>query len=199
MVGTSLTTGGQITTSRDIARAVSIIGTVVGGVAGGAVGATVSTTTTSGATMSNTWYEKSKTSGRLVKSAKSEQQLGGRTKTTESIHKSIKPPVDVGIGVFEAVGMQSNHYRGNSNGGGDFTWYDLPQNLILVETIPNADVPDDYFNLYGYPCNKSFSSLNDLKNTGFTKISNVHMEGFLTATENEVSEVEDLLLNGVIL
>lgn len=199
VIGTSLTTGGQITTSRDISRAVSIIGTVVGGIAGGVTGATVATTVTSGMTTTNTWQERNKATGRLVTAAKSTMEEGGRTTETTTTHKSKKPPTDIGVGIFEGIGRHENHYRGNSNGGGDFTWYDLPQNLILVKTIPNVSVPNDYFTLYGYPCNKSFSSLQQLKGTGFTSISNVHMEGFITATESEISEVEDLLMNGVIL
>ena len=156
ILGTPLTSGGQITTGRHIARAVSLIGTVVGGIAGGAAGATVATTVTSGTTVSNTWYEKSKTTGRMVQSAKYVQDVGGKTRTTTTEHKSIKPPVDIGIGILEGIGAQSQHYRGNASGGGDLTWYELPQSLILIRTVPTVDVPDDYYTLYGYPCNKSF-------------------------------------------
>lgn len=50
--------------------------------------------------------------------------------------------------------------------------------------------------LYGYPL-YAYASLGTL--TGFTTVSEVHLDGFSTSTESELREIESLLKSGVIL
>ena len=50
--------------------------------------------------------------------------------------------------------------------------------------------------LYGYPLN-SYVRLGTL--TGFTTVSEVHLDGFSLSTESELNEIESLLKSGVIL
>lgn len=57
---------------------------------------------------------------------------------------------------------------------------------------------NDYKELYGIPLNKT-KALSTFKGKGFTKCANVHMTGFTNATSEEISEIESLLLSGVIL
>ena len=62
--------------------------------------------------------------------------------------------------------------------------------------VPN--IPSNYYELYGGPCNLTVP-LSALKDKGFTKCANVHMTGFPNCTLEEINEIEDLLLSGVIL
>ena len=74
-------------------------------------------------------------------------------------------------------------------------FYD-PQECFLVRNRPNVYYPIGYAHQYGKPSNRieTLSTLN-----GYTKISDVHMEGFEGATQTEIDEIEMLLKEGVIL
>lgn len=71
-----------------------------------------------------------------------------------------------------------------------------PQNCYIVITRPNVVIPDSYNRDFGRPSGKT-ATLGTL--TGFTVVDTVHVEGLSTATSDEVSEVERLLKQGVIL
>lgn len=71
-----------------------------------------------------------------------------------------------------------------------------PQNCYLVITRPNVVRPSTYNRDVGRPCGKTFT-LGAL--TGFTVVDSIHVEGLATATADEVTEVERLLKQGVIL
>ena len=71
-----------------------------------------------------------------------------------------------------------------------------PQNCYLVITRPNVVTPSTYNKDFGRPSGKS-AVLGSL--TGFTVVDSVHVEGLATATSDEVTEVERLLKQGVIL
>lgn len=71
-----------------------------------------------------------------------------------------------------------------------------PQNCYLVITRPNVVTPSTYNRDFGRPSGKT-AVLGSL--TGFTVVDSVHVEGLATATSDEISEVERLLKQGVIL
>lgn len=80
--------------------------------------------------------------------------------------------------------------------GGDY--YSLGTSVLTIKTEPVPVIPDNYYELYGKPCNIT-SRLSMLKTKGFTKCANIHMTGFVNATSSEINEIESLLLSGVIL
>lgn len=71
-----------------------------------------------------------------------------------------------------------------------------PQNCYLVITRPNVVTPSTYNRDFGRPCGKTFT-LGAL--TGFTVVDSIHVEGLPTATSDEITEIERLLKQGVIL
>ena len=70
-----------------------------------------------------------------------------------------------------------------------------PRYAFIVYSRPNQCLPKKYKSFNGYP---SFitSKLADL--SGFTSVNQVHLEG-INATDEELTEIEDLLKKGVIL
>lgn len=71
-----------------------------------------------------------------------------------------------------------------------------PQNCYLVITRPRVAEPNTYAHDFGRPSGKT-AVLGSL--TGFTVVDSIHVEGLATATADEVTEVERLLKQGVIL
>lgn len=71
-----------------------------------------------------------------------------------------------------------------------------PQKPYLIITQPRVVEPSTYARDYGKPCGKTFT-LGAL--TGFTVVDSIHVEGLATATSDEVTEVERLLKQGVIM
>lgn len=71
-----------------------------------------------------------------------------------------------------------------------------PQNCYLIITRPSPEYPNNYNHTVGRPSGKT-ATLGDL--TGYTVVDSIHVEGLDTATSDEVTEVERLLKQGVIL
>lgn len=71
-----------------------------------------------------------------------------------------------------------------------------PQNCYLVITRPTPQYPTNYNHTIGRPSGKT-ATLGNL--TGYTVVDSIHVEGLATATSDEVTEVERLLKQGVIL
>lgn len=71
-----------------------------------------------------------------------------------------------------------------------------PQNCYLVITRPTPKYPANYNHTIGRPSGKT-ATLGDL--TGYTVVDSIHVEGLDTATSDEITEVERLLKQGVIL
>lgn len=80
---------------------------------------------------------------------------------------------------------------GSASGGKGFL---SPQRPYLIITRPDQSLPDKFNTFVGYPSNitKKLSSCE-----GYTEVEYVHLENIL-ATENEISEIENLLKTGVI-
>lgn len=71
-----------------------------------------------------------------------------------------------------------------------------PQEPYAIVTRPNVVEPTSYARDYGKPCGATHT-LNNL--IGFTVVDSIHVEGLDTATSDEITEVERLLKQGVIL
>lgn len=85
-----------------------------------------------------------------------------------------------------------------STGSENFNKWDMSPYIYIKKISPIPKVPDNYYELYGAPCNLTVP-LSTLKTKGFTKCANIHMTGFTNATSEEIAEIESLLLSGVIL
>lgn len=70
-----------------------------------------------------------------------------------------------------------------------------PTKPYFIISRPIQDLPENYNKFFGYPSN-IYSKLGDL--TGYTEVSDIHLEGF-SATVEEIKEIEALLNGGVIL
>ena len=85
-----------------------------------------------------------------------------------------------------------------STGSENFNKWDMTSSIIIKKISPIPKIPDNYYELYGGVCNLTVP-LSTLKTKGYTKCANVHMTGFTNATSEEIDEIENLLLSGVIL
>lgn len=72
-------------------------------------------------------------------------------------------------------------------------YYPIP---FIVRYSAKFDYPDNYNHNYGRPLlkNKTLSQIH-----GYTEVSSIHLDGFNETTYDELDEIEDLLLDGVIL
>ena len=68
-------------------------------------------------------------------------------------------------------------------------------NPVLYITRPRQNVPADYGKIKGYPSNIT-TKLKDLN--GYTVIDEIHLEN-MSATDDEIEEIETLLKQGVII
>lgn len=95
------------------------------------------------------------------------------------------------IGDITNAKFNYNHAGSLGTGAGQLSY----QKPYLIIERPNLDLPDNYKSLVGYPCNKTLG-LN--KCVGFTQIeaSNISVSN---ATDEEVAEIKELLLRGVII
>lgn len=71
-----------------------------------------------------------------------------------------------------------------------------PQNCYLIITRPIPIYPSNYKRTVGKPSGRS-ARLGDL--SGYTVVDSIHVDGLRTATSDEITEVERLLKQGVIL
>lgn len=94
---------------------------------------------------------------------------------------------------FEASRPYAYQGQGAQGNGG---WYGALNCFLLKETLNTEGYPDNIKKYYGLPLmeNVLLSTL-----TGFTQVSDIHIDGLDNATASEVQEIESLLLNGVIL
>lgn len=79
-----------------------------------------------------------------------------------------------------------------SSAGGNTGWY-MNQRPFIIIVRPRLSMPANYGHYHGYPSNIT-SRIGDL--SGYTEFSAVHLEG-LTATSNELSELEKVLKGGI--
>ena len=98
----------------------------------------------------------------------------------------------VAAGAFQALDVNPKR-SGNIDPNTNLYAPDVPYLLI---SRPVRYTPPDYGHYYGYPTART-KILGDL--SGYTRVARVHVEGMTGATENERTEVENLLKTGVIL
>lgn len=123
----------------------------------------------------------------------------GAGKTAGSVG-SVAGAVSMGAGYLanttvNAIQAGQVHITKGGSAQPSINFY-APQNCYLVITRPNVVTPSTYNKDFGRPSGKS-AVLGSL--TGFTVVDSVHVEGLATATSDEISEVERLLKQGVIL
>lgn len=94
---------------------------------------------------------------------------------------------------FEASRPHAYQGQGAQGNGG---WYGPLNCFLLKEQLNVEGYPDNIKSYYGMPLMENVF-LNTL--TGFTQVSDIHIDGLGVATASEIQEVETLLLNGVIL
>lgn len=92
-----------------------------------------------------------------------------------------------------AINTGTNVPHGSS-AGGNTGWY-MNQRPFIIIVRPRLSMPANYGHYHGYPSNIT-SRIGDL--SGYTEFSAVHLEG-LTATSNELSELEKVLKGGIII
>lgn len=92
--------------------------------------------------------------------------------------------------------MHLDVVKNQGQSGELFPYINLYVELICSKPVP--EIPNNYYELYGGVCNLTVP-LSTLKDKGFTICANLHMTGFPNCTLEEVEEIEELLLSGVIL
>lgn len=99
-------------------------------------------------------------------------------------------------GVNFVTGQQVHYQRGSLTGGQDAL--PSPTDIYIVYHRPMRAVLD--MNLYAKTKGRPLSDMRTLSFlTGFTKVEEIHLEGFTMALKSEVDEIESLLHEGVIL
>ena len=118
-------------------------------------------------------------------------QLAGAT-VTSSVSPISSAEVALSSALTVAMGKPIYETSGNFSSTSGLM---SPRYAFIVYSRPNQCLPKKYKSFNGYP---SFitSKLADL--SGFTSINQVHLEG-INATDEELSEIENLLKMGVIL
>lgn len=103
-------------------------------------------------------------------------------------------------GAVDLATHSVTHYtNGGLNGGSSNMASPNKCYVEILEPIPNIQTNNDiekYAHTYGRPLQQS-RDLDTL--TGFTKVGEVHLDGFDEATLPEIEEIESLLKSGVIL
>lgn len=95
------------------------------------------------------------------------------------------------------LGALTERFTKGSLSGGWQTLNSPTSVYVVYERVAWVDIDIDKFaHAYGRPLNKS-RILSDL--SGFTKVSEIHLEGFDTSTSSELDMIENELKNGVIL
>lgn len=104
---------------------------------------------------------------------------------------TIKSSASSGIDSFMAMKARPSSVSVNGDATKNYVG-DIPMFRIRR---PRVDKPEEYARFVGNMCNKTLALS---KLTGFTVIDKIHLEGFSTALDSELEEIEDLLKSGVI-
>lgn len=184
-----------------IMGAVKGIGTAISSYAmfGAGTGISTSTTTTT-KTTSGTYDRFSPTTHRPLKGgtwSRTESGTSERTYDNQSYLKgrAIAETFNTGEQALSAMHISASIDRPNNT----TALVNAPTSIKIVVKRPRyKDIGVGYGELYGYPCGKVL----DLSTvSGYTEITEVHIEGeaFEQATQSELAQLQDELLNGVIL
>lgn len=169
----------------------------VGNVAGGYAISRLGGSTTKG---TEKWYTK-----KTKRNPKTGRQITTRTVEDEKEIDFQTSPYDTGYAVAEVFDSASTslsymHSAGQADKPNSPAVYiGTPETVHVVIYRPRLQpVSQDYGKLYGYPLGQTVE-LSTL--TGYTEITNVHIEGeaFETATEQEKGMLMDAITSGIIL
>lgn len=105
-----------------------------------------------------------------------------------------------GLSAVASNRLQISHSEGDS---GPITLMYLDEEADLLQPFAligrkNKKEPDNYLHTYGKPLNETYV-LENLIDSGFTQVEDVHMDGFASATSIEIDEIARKLKGGVIL
>lgn len=121
----------------------------------------------------------------------------GGSETTETQSTHVSPPSANIPGLSNDFFATSSHQtsRGTNGFSSMFTNF----RMTLKVTKPKIQEPTSYVTMYGRPSNTTVATLGVLANTGYTQVSACHLEGFSTATQEEIEQIEAYLKTGVLL
>lgn len=136
----------------------------------------------------STLLNNSKPKGRFGKRATRKAELSATRGVVESAGNITSNFIDT---VSQA--MQYSPINNKTDG---YLGYTLSYFPVAMLDRPVIDEPENYSKLYGRPSMK-YEALGTL--TGFTIVSNIHIENISTALSEELEEIEALLKEGVIL
>lgn len=174
----------------------NFIGGAVKGIVSGVSGAVTSNTSVAETTSDVDYTIKGRKEDKGRMKTQQTYKLSEHTRSVTKSHKNqIPETAETAVDLLNNLHMGLTGDRVNNpvmlNNGS--------QSVKVVTYNPKIiGVSNDYGNLYGYPLGISIS-LSAL--TGFTVISNVHVEGvdFERATLNEINEIQKFLHDGIIL
>ena len=179
---------GFLTTGLSIAA-----GVATGGIAGGILGALGGDMSPATAKAQKRTQDKRLRQGSLKYNQRMSEYQSSLTKDIASAGITFGSNL---LGDVLPLLSNSSSIISSATTGSDY--YSLAGAVYTFKTEPIPVIPDNYYQLYGKPCNLTVP-LSTLKTKGYTKCANVHMTGFTNATSEEISEIESLLLSGVIL
>lgn len=109
-------------------------------------------------------------------------------------------PIAMGA-VGSTISAASQPIRGAVQGGGvsGIASFYAPQSVYITREYDIPDEPTSYNEMFGRPSNETVTNLSVLAGTGYTEVSEIHLEGFDYASDADLTEIETYLKNGVLL
>ena len=134
----------------------------------------------------------------LTDSGTSAIPLKGISTAISVAGSAVSSVSDGGGSVLDTIGSGLNSARADATRGGQMSGNSGcmgAQTPHIIMTYPNLSLPKNFGHLKGYPSN-GYTFLSTI--TGYTKVSEIHLEGF-ECTSDELAEIEELLKDGVYL
>ena len=126
----------------------------------------------------------------------------GISALTQTGGMMVKPDLSKAVGGAGKIGTgfisanQHHVQRGSISIGMNELFNPKDIYLIISRDVPEITDLTEYRKLYGLPLERTVN-LSTL--SGYTRVGDIHLENFDTATESELNEIESLLRTGVIL
>ena len=97
-----------------------------------------------------------------------------------------------------AIAAGQQHIIKGQVGNGYNSLY-APTNMYLIKTQVKYDIPTSYNKMYGRPVRYTYDMDEISTGSGLVTVEQCHLDGFTTATQNEISMIAQALKEGVIL